>query len=249
MAKYGVIVQCGYCNSTFETKRRFLTFCSTKCKNPINRGELVPWNKGIKYTEEQKNKINMEGLKLGRGWSKGIPNVRQSIKWKAEGNPNFKGAVNKIRKEKGTLSCPGERNGMYGKNHTNESKEKMREAKLKNYLDGIYKYISKGECIFAENLKDAFPDLVWQFKIKYHNRAYDFFIPSLNLIVEYDGDYWHREDKYLDKDFADSEFAKNQGYNIYRYWESTIKEKGMDTILQDIKNLKGQFSRKFKEKI
>jgi len=32
----------------------------------------IAWNKNKKYTEEEKKKINIDGLKLGPGWNKGI---------------------------------------------------------------------------------------------------------------------------------------------------------------------------------
>jgi hypothetical protein len=98
--KYGVIKYCRYCNEGFETKPRFLDFCSQKCKNPLNRGEYEPWNKGIKFTEEQKSKLNTEGLKKGRGWNKGLSNPIQSFNWTGHNNPNWEGRINNMRPKK-----------------------------------------------------------------------------------------------------------------------------------------------------
>ena len=95
--KYGIIKKCLFCGNEFETKPRFLDYCSQKCKNPLNRGEYDPWNKGIKLTEEQKAKQNINGLKKGRGWNKGVPNIIQREKWTGEGNPNWNGKVNNKR--------------------------------------------------------------------------------------------------------------------------------------------------------
>jgi hypothetical protein len=95
--KYGIIKKCLHCKNEFETKPRFLDYCSQKCKNPLNRGEYNPWNKGIKLTEEQKAKQNTSGLMKGWGWNKGIPNVDQKQKWSGEGNPNWNGKVNNQR--------------------------------------------------------------------------------------------------------------------------------------------------------
>ena len=50
--KYGLSRFCLHCNSEFTTRPRFLDYCSQKCKNPLNRGEYDPWNKGLKLTEE-----------------------------------------------------------------------------------------------------------------------------------------------------------------------------------------------------
>ena len=94
--KYGIIKNCQYCKTEFETRPRFLDYCSQKCKNPLNRGEHEPWNKGIKLTEEQKAKQNRDGLQKGWGWNKGIPNERQREKWLKD-NPNKDGKLNNLR--------------------------------------------------------------------------------------------------------------------------------------------------------
>jgi endogenous inhibitor of DNA gyrase (YacG/DUF329 family) len=95
--KYGITSTCQHCNNKFVTQPRFVLFCSQKCKNPLNRGEYSPWNKGLKLTEEQKAKQNISGLKKGHGWNKGIPNTRQTQKWSGQGNPNWQGRMNNTR--------------------------------------------------------------------------------------------------------------------------------------------------------
>ena len=87
---------CLFCESSFITKPRFLDYCSQKCKNPLNRGEYDPWNKGIKLTDEQKATQNTTGLKKGHGWNKGIPNERQRELWLTN-NPNKDGKLNNLR--------------------------------------------------------------------------------------------------------------------------------------------------------
>lgn len=98
--KYGIKRICQYCKQEFTTKPRFVLFCSQKCKNPLNRGEYDPWNKGLKLTDEQKSKQNTSGLKKGHGWNKGLPNTRQAEKWSREGNPNWNGRMNITRPKK-----------------------------------------------------------------------------------------------------------------------------------------------------
>jgi hypothetical protein len=100
MKKYGIIKECVFCGHQFETRPRFLMYCSTPCKNPINRPGHVTWNKGLKLTDEQKSLLNLEGLKKGWGWNKGQTNERQSIKWTGEGNPNWEGKMNDLRPKK-----------------------------------------------------------------------------------------------------------------------------------------------------
>src|SRR3990167_6474785 len=60
----------------------------------------IPWNKGIKYTKKLKKRLNLEGLKKGRGLFKGKKNWwglgrdnpmnRKEIKKKGHSNPNVK---------------------------------------------------------------------------------------------------------------------------------------------------------------
>jgi hypothetical protein len=95
-SKYDLIKKCLFCDNEFQTRPRFLEYCSQSCKNPINRKGNVPWNKGIKLTEEQKSKQNVSGLDKGRGWNKGLPNERQKQKWLND-NPNKDGRVNNTR--------------------------------------------------------------------------------------------------------------------------------------------------------
>lgn len=241
--KYNIEKSCPYCNKTFITRPRYVTYCSPQCKNPNNRPGHIPWNKGIKLTDEQKSKLDTSGLEKGRGWNKGCSNPSARERMKGEQNPNWNGGVSKKRQQDGSLSRPGKLNGMYGRTHSEESKEKMRLAKLQNYKDGIYKSKSNGECELAKHLLEKFPDLVWQYTIPKYYRVYDFYIPSLNLIVEYDGDYWHREEKFFTKDREDTSNAINSGYQIFRYWESTIKEVGVDNIIEDIVKLEGKHQR------
>jgi len=95
--KYGLIKKCLFCSTEFTTRPQFLDYCSQKCKNPLNRGEYKPWNKGIKLTEEQKAKQNKEGLKKGWGWNKGIPNEVARRRMLGQNNPNWNGRLNNVR--------------------------------------------------------------------------------------------------------------------------------------------------------
>ena len=96
MKKYGFIKMCLFCKSEFETRPRFVDYCSQACKNPNNRLGNTPWNKGIKLTDEQKAKQNTDGLKKGWGWNKGKTNevARQRM---LTDNPNKDGRLNNLR--------------------------------------------------------------------------------------------------------------------------------------------------------
>jgi len=94
--KYGITKKCLFCENEFVTQPRFNFYCSQKCKNPLNRGEYDPWNKGIKLTEEQKAKQNTVGLSKGWGWNKGGTNETARHRFLTN-NPNKDGKLNNLR--------------------------------------------------------------------------------------------------------------------------------------------------------
>lgn len=66
-----------------------------------------------------------------------------------------------------------------------------------------------------------------------HGKIFDFFLPSVNLIIEADGDYWHgfgKEKSELNEiqrrsvrnDSEKDVIAKGLGYEIARFWENEI---------------------------
>jgi very-short-patch-repair endonuclease len=196
-------------------------------------------------TEEFKQtKMNLEGLAKGRGWNKGIPNEPARQRMLGKNNPNWGGEISSKRQKTGSLSRPGETNGMWNKKHTDEVKEICRLAKIKNMQDGVHALlVSRGEKELLDKLREKFGEVIHQFTVPNYHRVYDMYIPSLNLIVEYDGDYWHRKEKYLPKDSRDTAKAIKRGFNIFRYWESTVKENGIDNIVEDIVKLEGKYCR------
>ena len=92
--KYGIIKECKHCSTEFETRPRYVDYCSTPCKNPNNRPGNVPWNKGRKGRQRNHN---TSGLSKGHGWNKGVPNPELSERMLGENNPNWNGKVNRER--------------------------------------------------------------------------------------------------------------------------------------------------------
>ena len=52
----------------------------------------------------------------------------------------------------------------------------------------------------------------------------DVYIPSLNLVVECDGEYWHSLPDRIEKDKRENLFLKENGYNLVRLSESEIND-------------------------
>ena len=51
----------------------------------------------------------------------------------------------------------------------------------------------------------------------------DAYIPSLNLVVEADGGYWHNMDEIIKKDKAENAYLRKCGFKLLRLKEDEIK--------------------------
>ena len=71
-------------------------------------------------------------------------------------------------------------------------------------------------------------------------KIFDFYIPSKNMLIEVDGDYWHgNPEKYAEKNGMQRKNAKNDqfkdvlakgyGYGIERVWENDLKKNYVKT--------------------
>lgn len=119
----------------------------------------------------------------------------------------------------------------------------------------IFPSISKAEISFLNKLKDALCDcpIEHNYKIQNINHIYDFYIPSKNLIIEFDGDYWHGninlfpitarsvKQKNIDKYYTDK--ALQAGYDIVRVWDSE-QNKFIKELLNGSQNNENSFNHK-----
>lgn len=92
--------------------------------------------------------------------------------------------------------------------------------------------VSKPEAAFATALEDILGVVVDRSKVLPGiAHVYDMFVPSLNLVIEFDGDYWHGNPcKYPEptkqqlekqrKDRYASRKAREAGYTVNRVWQS-----------------------------
>ena len=91
---------------------------------------------------------------------------------------------------------------------------------------------SKEELIILFELKEIFKDISTKpFKIKFGKKVYSFdiFIPSLNLVIEYDGKYWHKNNQEVDE--KKIRIALSDSLNIFRIRQSPLEKITEDDIL------------------
>lgn len=60
---------------------------------------------------------------------------------------------------------------------------------------------------------------------------FDFYVPSLNLLIECDGDYWHSRPNAKKRDAIKNARARQAGYDVVRFSESVILSESFPTEL------------------
>ena len=84
---------------------------------------------------------------------------------------------------------------------------------------------SRQELIITFELKKIFDDINpkgFKTVLDGRLRAIDIFIPLLNLAIEFDGSFWHKDKKALDK--IKSEMLMDEGYKVIRIREEPLKK-------------------------
>lgn len=121
------------------------------------------------------------------------------------------------------------------KKKANPAAAKMAKTKkLKVQAKKMSNKMTEPERVFSEMMKELGVEIQCQKVI--NNKIYDFYIPSKNMMVEVDGDYWHAnplvyEGKELNKtqlrnvknDKFKDVLAKGNGFLLERVWEYDLK--------------------------
>ena len=228
--------KCEYCKKEFmpfegvNTKYWKLSkFCNRSC-SALSRKEMYRENckkiGKLPTSKEEREKIskNMKGKneKLSHNWRGGLPKCIDCNKQL------------KTYRAKRCIQCSNKYRS--GKNHHNfnkplMSRELLRKGGLKSRkILSLRKPTSIEKKVYNELERRGL--LFETQKLINGKFLVDAYIPSLNLIIEADGDYWHKLDRIKKKDKAENAYLKKCGFNLMRW-------RGAD-ILNDINNLSKQ---------
>ena len=123
-----------------------------------------------------------------------------------------------------TGNIVGEKNPFYGHKHTEETKQKIREIRLKTKFKTKNTKIEK---ILQEGLNKN------NIKYKKHLTVCDICQPDIvfpekKIAVFADGDYWHskthKDGKAWEKDRNQDKVLSQNGWMVLRFWGHEIKE-------------------------
>lgn len=192
----------------------------------------IPWDKGktrSDYVKKRLREVHL-GTKLSEETKRKISIANKGKKLSKEHRIKI-GKANK------------------GKTRSTESLKRMSDGQKKTYRDGRIVW-NKGRKLNGEERKKilvalqkhrllkqptSIENIVYkelQSKGIYFERQklindrflVDAYIPSLNLIIEVDGNYWHNLDRVKRKDKAENAYLKKCGYNLLRLSEKEISD-------------------------
>lgn len=133
----------------------------------------------------------------------------------------------------------GENHWNYGKQNTEAGRLNMRISQQKRFMDPkqrekmreirFNQIFPKKDTSIEVKIQNFLKDLGIDFFTHQHidiNHSYqcDILIPSENLIIECDGDYWHKYPAGTDIDRIRTKEIQDKGFRVWRIWGSEIEE-------------------------
>lgn len=131
------------------------------------------------------------------------------------------------------------------KQHREQMKKQLAINRRERLTSGK---MSKPERLMQDMLESHGVEYVYQHEVS--GFFYDFYIPSKNILIEVDGDFWHckpgtkyetpimkEQTKNVVNDKKKTAIAYSNGYTLLRFWESDINENPVYVIETLIENL------------
>lgn len=180
-----------------------------------HRRKLSIANTGRKHSEETRKKMS----KSSKGKKKS-PSHRKNISNGLKGREML--WVDKISETLTELYKDKKNHPSYGRHHSEETKQKMRE-KRRTWIMPVK------DTSIEVKIQDFCKELGVKYKLhKYikikHGYCCDLFLSDHNTILECDGDYWHNRPEVVKKDVIRNKEMKEAGYNVIRLWEHEIRK-------------------------
>lgn len=227
--RFYVLRKCPMCNKVLKTTSKDKVIacrnhynnvnnnstCKT-CMGKKNNGEGNPFF-GKKHTEETKKKLS--DTRKGKGM--GDDNAMSNPKWRKKASTNLKkkwdsGEMEHVRK---IMS------------------DTLKKTRLSGKITSVIR--SKQEKKIITEIEKMGYDVNHSLRVEC--KIFDIHIPSLNLVIEYNGDYWHCNPKKYPSDYYHQvkrktakelweydkkkiDLIKSKGYNLEVVWESDVKD-------------------------
>lgn len=209
-----------------------------KCLSEEHKRKIGIAHKGRIFSEETLKKMSQAGK--NKTFSK-EHRRKLSKAGKGENNP-FYGKHHSVEtKQKLSEMTKGEKNGNYGRHHSVETKRKISKAnrgrkRSDEHKRKVSEATKKRRKTQVFPLKDTKIEVRLQeflklLEIEFFTHQYinikhgyqcDILIPSMNIVLEADGNYWHKYPVGNDIDKIRTKELIEKGFKVLRLWESEI---------------------------
>lgn len=227
-----IVLNCDYCGKEFQryaeqVRRRKKIgvknfYCSKECQNKGHaermKGKGNP-NYGGKFHGIPPSEWDADKRK------KAIEKMKKTFKEKGivagENNPRWRGGRKKVT----CIICGNEyyvQPHVYDKIQAGERKPCCGLDCARIYgLTQVKTSRTDIEIKVAEELEKRGIKFIEQYNLG-NKFALDFFLPDYNIVIECDGDYWHKLPDVAKRDKSKNAYIKACGYTLYRFWGSEI---------------------------
>lgn len=181
-----------------------------------------------KQKDYREKVTNAHMHKLDDKWKENISKARTGKK--ASEETKIRMSIAQSNKSKYTLEKQAEN----WKKQWNSLTKEQQLKRLEKWIEAGHKACRDGDYLIPSSIELKVKAQLDELGIKYvqqkwvndgkRNYALDFYIPSLKLVIECNGDYWHSFPDKIERDKSLEKYVKSTGRNIVFIWEHEIND-------------------------
>jgi len=233
------------CANSYTAKEQFKDEHQHKIRSDNARIQMIKeYRDGVrdryditKKANEKVREIGQPKLKGKPSWNKGLTKeVDHRVKHLSESCKGTRWNTGQTKDNNKKLKMHSEKMKKLYREHPEKHPNRIMAERAGNISPN---YISKHQLEMFYLIKSKYNDAELEYPIKTTNsvRFADVAIPSLKLVCEFDGEYWHRDSK---SDDIRTDELNNQGWTVIRFNKNTYN-KALYEVLRIENNHSGNY--------
>lgn len=221
--------KCGICDKTVKISRYGANFYYREYACGRNEG-VIEWSKNAKIARTGSGNP-MFGKKP---WNKDLTKKTSASLQKVADKNTGRKVTNEAKTKMSESAKKRKIHGHTGHQHDKEIKEKIRQNTLRMIKDGKFKQNNTTPIRIFQTLFDK-NNITYEQEKQLCVWSFDFFLPTYNIYIEVDGDYFHSNPLIYKngpktktqkinwyRDIKKNKFCQDNNIQLYRFWEFDI---------------------------